>query len=107
LDNISKDDRKMVEAYLNEKGADKKHLVHSLVRLALASVADRCVIPMQDYLGYDNSARMNQPSTVGINWRWRITEEEMPEKLQKDIRTLTRRFGRLSHQWQKELDETK
>ena len=64
-----------------------------------------CIIPMQDYLGYDNEARMNQPSTVGINWRWRITGEELTEELKNSIRTLTRTYGRLCWQWQKEIDQ--
>ncbi len=29
-------------------------------------------IPMQDWLGLDNAARINKPSTVGQNWRWRL-----------------------------------
>ena len=97
----------MARDYLNDYHSLDEEIYWNIINLVMRSHADLCIIPMQDYLGYDNSARMNQPSTVGINWRWRITEEEMPEKLQKDIRTLTRRFGRLSHQWQKELDETK
>ena len=39
---------------------------------AMASVAATCIIPLQDYLGLDNSARTNKPSTVGQNWRWRV-----------------------------------
>ncbi|MBQ5660940.1 MAG: 4-alpha-glucanotransferase [Lachnospiraceae bacterium] len=105
--NISDEERTMARDYLNDYHSLDEEIYWNIINLVMRSHADLCIIPMQDYLGYDNSARMNQPSTVGINWRWRITEEEMPEKLQKDIRTLTRRFGRLSHQWQKELDETK
>jgi 4-alpha-glucanotransferase len=105
--NISDEERTMTRDYLNDYHSSDEEIYWNIINLVMRSHADLCIIPMQDYLGYDNSARMNQPSTVGINWRWRITEEEMPEKLQKDIRTLTRRFGRLSHQWQKELDETK
>ncbi len=29
----------------------------------------RCIIPIQDYLQLDNSARINQPSTLGTNWK--------------------------------------
>jgi 4-alpha-glucanotransferase len=32
---------------------------------------------MQDLLGLDGSARMNQPSTLGKNWKWRALEDEL------------------------------
>ncbi len=94
LDNISKDDRSMVETYLDEKGADKKRLVRSMIVLALSSVADRCVIPMQDYLCLGNEARMNEPSTLGKNWKWRLSQAQMTEKLAKEIRELSTIYGR-------------
>ena len=97
--NISEGERNMARTYLNDFHSSDEKIYWNIVNLVMRSHADLCIIPMQDYLGYDNRARMNQPSTVGTNWRWRITEEEMPEKLNKEIRTLTRTFGRLSHQW--------
>ena len=63
-----------------------------------------CIIPIQDYLGYDNSCRINQSSTVGTNWRWRITKKELSKKLQKQIRHITKTYGRLCWQWNEELD---
>lgn len=94
LDNISADDRKMVENYLDEKGADKTRLVHSLVALALSSVADRCVIPMQDYLCLGNEARMNEPSTLGKNWKWRMESGQISDELADEIRGMSVIYGR-------------
>ncbi len=94
LDNISADDRKMVESYLDEKGADKKRLVHSLVALAMSSVADRCVIPMQDYLCLGNEARMNEPSTLGKNWKWRMQGGQISDALAAEIRAMSVIYGR-------------
>ena len=54
------------------------------------------MIPMQDYLGYDNKCRMNKPSTVGENWKWRLTGEELTKELQKEIFEMTRRYGRMN-----------
>jgi 4-alpha-glucanotransferase len=42
-----------------------------LVRLALSSVAGWAICPMQDILGLDGRARMNQPSSLNGNWTWR------------------------------------
>ena len=71
----------------------------------MRSCANLCVIPMQDYLGLGNESRTNQPSTVGKNWKWRATEKDLSEKIKKDIRTLTRRYGRLCWQWDAEKDQ--
>ena len=66
-----------------------------------------CIVPIQDYLGYGNETRINKPSTVGTNWRWRITKKELSKKLQRQIRDMTRTYGRLCWQWKDELDLNK
>jgi 4-alpha-glucanotransferase len=43
-----------------------------LIRKLLASAAETVIIPMQDVLGLGAEARMNTPSTVSGNWRWRL-----------------------------------
>lgn len=72
---------------------DKLH--KAFISLAMRSRCDLCIIPMQDYLGLDNTARMNKPSTVGDNWRWRLTETEMTDALQEEIRHMTKIYGRM------------
>ena len=64
------------------------------MRTALASVADLCIIPLQDYLGLDNEARINFPSTLGTNWRWRMKKEDMNAGLARRIRTVSKLYGR-------------
>ena len=51
---------------------------------------------MQDYLGLDNSCRMNTPSTVGTNWRWRMKEGALTQELCQDILQTTKRYGRMN-----------
>lgn len=51
---------------------------------------------MQDWLGLDNSARINKPSTVGQNWRWRLKKTQLTKKLQKEICQLTTHYGRMN-----------
>ena len=51
-------------------------------------------LTMQDYLGLDNSARINQPSTHGSNWKWRVDPEDLSPALAERIRRLTVLFGR-------------
>jgi 4-alpha-glucanotransferase len=67
----------------------------AFIRAALASAANTAVIPMQDYLGLDDRARMNIPSTLGgNNWRWRMLPKAAGPALAKKIRRLTAVFGR-------------
>ena len=65
-----------------------------MIALILRSAAATCIIPMQDWLGLDNSARINQPSTVGQNWRWRLKKTQLTKQLQKEIGQMTTRYGR-------------
>ena len=55
----------------------------------MMSSANLCVIPMQDYLMLGNEARMNHPSTLGNNWKWRMGADDLDEKLIARIRKLT------------------
>lgn len=64
------------------------------IRGAYGSVANLCVIPMQDFLGLGNEARMNIPSTLGNNWIWRMKENELTDELADKIAKLTRMYGR-------------
>ena len=66
-----------------------------MIRLAQASVANYCIIPIQDYLGLGTEARINVPSTVGTNWTWRLLEDEITEELINDIRKITKLYGRI------------
>ena len=71
-----------------------KELPAALVRAALASVSDTCIIPIQDYLEVDNSARINLPSTLGDNWKWRMKKGQLTDDLAKRMSRLTWMYGR-------------
>ena len=75
FDSITKEEQNMVRDYLCDHYTPKKYLYKSLNSLVMRSKAALCVIPMQDYLGLDNHYRMNKPSTVGENWKWRLKKE--------------------------------
>ena len=102
---IDEKERNMARKYICDEVTPDDKLYWKFICEVLKSHSHMCIIPFQDYLGLDNSARMNQPSTVGKNWRWRVTEEQLSEKLQKEIREVTRRYGRLCWQWQEALDK--
>jgi 4-alpha-glucanotransferase len=64
------------------------------IRLAFESVADTAVIPLQDVMGLGNEARMNTPSTVTGNWRWRFYEDMLTEEMGKRLKEITWLSGR-------------
>lgn len=69
-----------------------------LIRLALSSVANQAIIPLQDVLGWGNDARMNFPSTPTGNWEWRYHSGVLTHELSDRLKTLTTLFGRAPRQ---------
>ena len=63
--------------------------------MAMGSVADLCIIPMQDFLCLDEKARINIPSTLGNNWVWRLTKGQITEELTREIFRMTKMYGRI------------
>jgi 4-alpha-glucanotransferase len=74
---------------LNYTGTRGDKINWDLIRLALMSVADTAIVPMQDVLGLDDSARMNQPSVPGGNWRWRMKPDAITDQIRERLRSLT------------------
>lgn len=72
-----------------------RELPDALIRLALQSVADTAVIPMQDWLNLDNSARINTPGTLGNNWKWRLKFGQLTNDLAHHIYRQTALYGRI------------
>lgn len=64
------------------------------IRLAMMSVADTAIIPMQDVLGLDARARMNRPGTVNGNWEWRYSLERMEQAIAGKLKEMTEIYGR-------------
>ena len=70
-------------------------MVRGVIRTAMSSVSDTCVIPLQDYLDLGAEARMNFPGTTNSNWTWRAKDGIINENLAKKIRELTHRYARI------------
>ena len=92
-ENLEKRDKSFAKRYLGIKA--KKEVVWEFIRSALSSVADTAIIPMQDYLGLGTEARINIPSTLGNNWKWRLEEGQLDAELAERIRKMTKLYGRL------------
>ncbi len=70
FEHCATEERQRAMAYL---GSDDRAFNWTLIRAAMASVADSAIVPLQDVLGLGSEARMNLPGTVGTNWTWRYT----------------------------------
>ena len=94
LGQISKGERRVLLKYLGLRHATDKELVKGMIRLAMASTANMCIIPLQDYLCLGNEARINTPSTLGENWRWRLQKKQLSRKVRKQMKHLTKVYWR-------------
>lgn len=72
----------------------KEGLVWGVIRTALSSVSDLCIVQMQDYLDLGGEARMNFPGTTNANWVWRAEADSFHADLADKICRLTRLYGR-------------
>jgi len=81
------------KAYMQLNG--EEGYVWGIIRTAMASVAELCIVPMQDYLDLGSDARMNFPGTqTDANWTWRAAPDAMDPALADKIRELTGLYGR-------------
>ncbi|WP_039924954.1 4-alpha-glucanotransferase [Treponema sp. JC4] len=86
------DDVAFAKKYLRAESDDE--LRQEMMISALSCVANTCILCMQDLIGLDGSARMNIPSTVGNNWKWRASEDQITDKQFEFLGYYTRLFGR-------------
>ena len=79
--------------YLGRKvSADEIHW--ELTRLAMMSVADVAIIPMQDILGLGEEARMNRPAEGSGNWRWQLSLKQLASSVAERLLKMTEIYGR-------------
>lgn len=90
---LNRQDKAFAKRYLNIKA--KKEIYWEFIRAALSSVADTAIIPVQDYLGLGSEARVNMPSTLGNNWKWRLRDGQLDDSLAERIREITKLYGRI------------
>ena len=74
---------------------EEEGLNWGIIRTLFGTKAEATIVQLQDILGLDNEARMNLPSTIGTNWRWRVKKEYLTKSLADKLYILTKTFGRL------------
>ena len=73
---------------------DKGRMVDQVFRAAYSSVAVLTVFSVQDILKLGNWARMNLPSSMGNNWKWRMQKGQLGQHELECMRYLASVFDR-------------
>lgn len=92
---LNSTDRQLAISYMNNETTKLEDIHWDFVRLALCSVANLAIIPIQDYLGLGSEARINIPATLGDNWKWRLIDDEITDELLEKIVQMNKTYGRL------------
>lgn len=92
---ITEKEVQKVRDYLCDYYTPKEKLVLPLVSEVLKSRADICIIPLADYMELSDEARINTPGTSEGNWNFRLSFDDLGEKLCDKIRKLSKIYGRI------------
>jgi 4-alpha-glucanotransferase len=93
LEETDEAQRKRIQDYLGKQTSQAEvHL--DFIHLAMMSVANLVLFPVQDLLGLDSTSRMNRPATLNGNWKWRLRSGEITEELTRRLRNFTILFNR-------------
>lgn len=90
--NADAEERAFAERYLGTHGL--QDTCQAILRCGQSSVAELFVAQIQDYLGLDETARINIPGTASGNWRWRLSPDLITPELADSIRILTQTYAR-------------
>ena len=90
---LSDETRNRIRKYINSY--DDTHIATELTRLAMSSIADLAIIPMQDILGFGEDCRMNRPGTQSGNWRWRCAPNFINDEVSQRLLEMTTFYNRL------------
>jgi len=91
----SEEEQKRVLDYLGATGPNGLHW--DIIRLALSSVANQAIIPLQDILGLGGEHRMNRPGLARGNWEWRCQPHALTDEVGARLRHLTEVYGRANY----------
>jgi 4-alpha-glucanotransferase len=76
-------------------GCNDDDIAWTLIRAAYTSVARTAIVPAQDVLNLDGSARMNRPGASKDNWSWRMLAGALTHEHAVKLRRLAEVTGRL------------
>jgi 4-alpha-glucanotransferase len=91
----SSDEVTKEKAYaLQYLGTDGSDMNWTLIRVALASVANTVLIPLQDIIGTGSESRMNTPGKSSGNWAFRFSWDQLTPAMTDRLRMLVTTYDR-------------
>ncbi|MFD1256029.1 malto-oligosyltrehalose synthase [Mucilaginibacter terrae] len=90
----SKQVRKQIEQYTGQS-VKTKNIHDVLSRVAYASTAKIAILPMQDVLGLDETARMNNPASAKNNWDWRLAKQYLTADIEEKLLEWVKLYNRV------------
>ncbi len=94
FESMDTDEKEFTQKYMDNPQTSPEEVSWDFIRLAVSSVADLAVIPLQDYLCIGKEGRINTPSTLGGNWTWRLRKGQFTEEIIERCRELNWTYGR-------------
>ena len=91
-ESLSRKDKSFAKKYMNIRR--DKDVTWTFIRACMASVSDTAIIPMQDYLELGGEARINTPSTLGDNWKWRMEAGAFTDELAERMNEMSKLYYR-------------
>ena len=83
------DHRDVLNGTLDVSSVNEDNICDIMIYMAQLSIADTCIIPIQDYLELDRRARNNVPSIAEGNWNWQLRDDYMTHELSERIKKIT------------------
>lgn len=93
LKNCSTSELEYAKKYLRLSSYER--YTEGLIRSVMESSSDLCIVPIVDWMDFGEFSRINTPSTVGINWKFRLLPNEIyNDDLKNYIKHITGLYGR-------------
>ena len=93
LNTITEEDRTYATAYMRLTEAEG--WCKGVARTIWSNTADLTILQIQDILGLSAEARINTPSTLGCNWKWRLLPGQCNDVLARELHADIALYGRL------------
>lgn len=93
LDTITAEERAYAAAYM--RLTESEGWCKGVARTVWSNTADLTILQIQDILGLGAEARINTPSTLGCNWKWRLLPGQCSDTLARELRADMALYSRL------------
>ncbi|MBL4902984.1 MAG: 4-alpha-glucanotransferase [Desulfocapsa sp.] len=97
-DQLNEKKRQELKQYCNRGQRNDSEIHKDLIYLALSSISQYAIFPLQDILGFGNDCKMNSPGSSKGNWAWRCAPRFLTKDTSSWMRQQCQLFGRFPKQ---------